>query len=220
MGQMRALVLTTTVFAASLLGSPQQSAACPPMAPPENGVEAPKTKHDTPVSPEVEPEVELTLANGELNYTYDIRDIFDDALWAVLKKNGYSEITVEVRLLDAVDAVRTTQFHQLKIELLDSGRVRVMTTPRRGRIYKNRAAMVTALGRLPGRPMAAGDFAGTSGHLELVVLVNPVKVYSFPENDSEMAEQRVVPKTYYDRKLELRSATVDEANRNNAETSP
>jgi hypothetical protein len=216
MGQMRTFVLTTTVVTASLLGSAQQSAAGPPSAPPKQGVEVSNSEPGT----EVSPAVELTLANGELNYTYDIRDIFDDALWAVLKKNGYSEITVEVRLLDSAEAVRTTQFHQLKIELLDSGRVRVMTTPRRGRIYKDRAEMVTALGRLPGRPMAAGDFAGTRGHLELVVLVNPVKVYSFPENGSEMAEQRVVPTTYYDRKLELRSATVDKANRNDAETSP
>ena len=62
--------------------------------------------------------------------------------------------------------------------------------------------------RVAGEPLEAKRFQGSSGHLEVVVLVNPVKVYAFPANDRPVADQRVVPRTVYDRRLELRSRSL------------
>lgn len=152
-----------------------------------------------------EPAVTLRLDGKLLKYTYDLSTVFDPAMWKVLEDNGYSEITVQVRLRDAADKVTLSQYHSLKIELLERGRVRVMTSRRRGRIYKSRHLLLSGLKTVPGTPIAAKDFAGSAGHLELVVLVNPVQVYDFPARDAPLAKRQVVPRTYYDRRVEMRS---------------
>lgn len=156
-----------------------------------------------------EPAIELRMEGRNLKYTYDLSRLFDKALWRVLEDYGYSEITVEVRLMDDKAKVRTTHYHTLKLELLDNGRVRVMTSPRRGKVYKTRDEMLRAFTRVKGKPIRAKEFGTSQGHLELTVLVNPVSVYSFPESEAPVAAQEIVPKTYYDRKLELRSNAVN-----------
>ncbi len=161
-----------------------------------------------PAPPPAEPAIELRVEGRQLKYTYDLSSLFDKSMWRVLEDNGYSEITVEVRLRDAKEVVRVTQYHTLKIELLSSGKVRLMTTARRGKIYKDRKSALEALSSVRGRPIRAKQFAGEAGHLELTVLVNPVQVFAFPDEPSPLAEQKVVPRTYYDRKMELRSKPV------------
>lgn len=164
-----------------------------------------KKDRDKPAVAARAPAVVAELKGKLLMYHYDLARAFDKNLWRVLEDNGYSEIIVEVRVRDGQDKIQHTQFHTLKIELLASGKVRVMTTQRKGRIYKDRAEMLKDLAHVRGKPIQAKHFSGDEGHLELIVLVNPVKVYAFPDQDAPVADKRVVPKTYYDRKMELRT---------------
>ena len=152
--------------------------------------------------------VELHVDGKDLKYTYDLSGMFDKDLWAALESNRDNEITVEVRLLDAKDRVRVTQYHRLRIELLSGGRLRVGDTPARSTLYKSRAALLAALTKIPGKPIKVEDFATADGHIEVVVLVNPVEVYSFPDEDAPVADRKVIPQTYFDRKVELRSRSV------------
>ncbi len=155
--------------------------------------------------PRSEPTITFKHDGDLLKYTYDLSTVFDRSMWRVLEENGYSEIMVEVRVRDASEKVRHTQYHSFKVELLSRGRVRVMTTRRRGRIYSSRIELLNGLRSVPGTPIPAKSFAGESGHIELVVLVNPVQVYGFPVADTPLAHRQVIPKTYYDRRLEMRS---------------
>lgn len=184
------LMTITTVAATALLAGTSRA------SPPAQAAEAPAA-----------PAVELRMDGKLLRYTYDLTGMFDAQLWEALERNRDNEITIEVRLLDAGDNVRVTQYHRLRIELLEGGRLRVGDAPR-SVVYKSRAAMLAALNRVPGKPIRAEEFAGSDGHLEVVVLVNPVQVYSFPDEDAPVAERKVVPQTFFDRKHELRSRTM------------
>ena len=155
--------------------------------------------------PRTEPSLSLQVHEGMLEYTYDLSSLFDSNLWKVLEDNGFSEIAVEVRVRDAKEQVRVRQYHTLKIHLLESGRVRVMTSRRRGKIYPNRQAMQEALSSVRGRPIPATEFTGMQGHMELVALVNPVQVYAFPTQEGPLAQRQVVPHVDYDGKLVARS---------------
>jgi hypothetical protein len=182
------------------------SAAIANASPPEGQAQAEnRQKKVPPVVAAAEPAVELRVEGKFLRYRYDLSTLFDKQMWRVLEDNGYSEITVEVRLLDAGEKVRVSQYHTLKVELLDSGKVRVMKTARRGKIYKNREAAVADLTSVRGRPIRADEFGGEVGHMEVTVLVNPVQVFAFPDEEAPVADRQVVPRTYYDRKMELRS---------------
>lgn len=191
----------SAVFVASLA---QVASADPPPQPTSPPPQPPLQQAQDDDGPR-DRSVELRVEGRYLKYSYDLSGLFDTQLWRVLEDNGYSEITVEVNLRDAQDQVRLTQHHTLKIELLESGKVRVMTSARRGKIYPDREAMIRDLQRVRGKPIRAIEFPSEEGHLELVVLVNPVQVYSFPDEDTPLAERRVVPRTFYDRRVELRS---------------
>jgi len=199
MGQLTAIIITSSCIATVAMAKPPATETAPPTHNSKSGQQA---------AHRAEPAVELQLQDGKIAYNYDLRDIFDKDMWKVLEENGYSEITVETRVLDAAGKLQGTQYHQLKIELLPSGKVRVMTSPRRGRIYASRAKMLEALARVSGEPMQAPNFKGNTGHLELIVLVNPVKVYAFPDDGAPVADRKVIPRTVYDRKLELRSGRL------------
>ena len=156
----------------------------------------------------VEPGIELQWEQHYLKFTYDLSGLFDPELWRVLEENEESEITVEVRLLDPKDRVRDTQHHVLKLELLSDGKIRLQTSPRRQQVFPNRAEMLRDISQVRGRPIRSELFSGEEGRLEIVVLVNPVQVYSFPEEDTPLADQRVVPRVVFDRRVELHSPQI------------
>lgn len=152
-----------------------------------------------------EPHIELKVDGKDLKYTYDLRGLFDSKLWAVLKKNKSNEILVEVSLLDSRRRTLVRQYHRLNLSFLTDGKIRLATGPKDRRVFKNSALMLKALRRIPGTPIAASDFSGTVGHLEIQAMVNPVKVYSFPNEERPVASGKVEPRTYFDRKVELKS---------------
>ena len=155
-----------------------------------------------------EPAVELHVDGSHLTYTYDIAGIFDANLWRVLQRHGENEISVEVRLRDRKDRIRFTHFHRLRLIVYPNGGVRMVTGPERQKLYQSRAALQTALRRVPGTPIPAKDFRGEQGSLEIVVMVNPVVVYSFPDEDAPVADRKVTPRQVFDRRHMGRRPTV------------
>jgi len=167
---------------------------------------APPAKSSGSKSPE--PDIELTVDGTLLKYSYDLRGLFDSKLWTVLKKNKSNEILVEVTLLDAKQRTLVRQYHRLKLNVLEGGKILLATSSKDRRIFKDSQSMLNALRRIPGNPIPAKDFAGTVGQMEIQAMVNPVKVYSFPNGDTPVATHRVKPHTYFDSKVQLKSPPI------------
>jgi hypothetical protein len=178
-------ILAVTTFAAAT------AMAAPPAEP--------------PVGP-VEPAIELRLTGDVYRYTYDLTTVFDDGMWKVLEDNGFSEILIQVNLVDGKDQLRISQHHQLKVDLLAGGAVRLTSGPKQEEVYPSRAAMLKALKAVKGKPIAATEFPSDQGYLDMLVLVNPVKVFDFPDGGTDGVA--VGERTVYDRKLEVRSAAL------------
>ena len=153
-----------------------------------------------------EPVIEMHVVGDQLAYTYDLTPVFDEAMWKVLSENGFSEILIQVNLVDSAEKLRLTQHHQLKVELLDKGQIRLTTGPKQETIYPSRATMLKALRAVRGQPIPAAKFASNDGYLDMLVLVNPVRIFDYPEGGAEgvAVGERVV----YDRKIEARSAAA------------
>ena len=154
------------------------------------------------------PSVNLRVEGKLLQYEYDLSGLFDATLWSVLEKNQDNLITIEVRLLDSANRVRIKQYHRIQLVVLKGGAVRVTSDGIRSKTYTNRERLARALQKVSGKPILASQFSGQQGFLEIVALVNPYAVYSFPKTDKAIARGTVIPRTYFDRKLQLRSSPI------------
>jgi hypothetical protein len=152
--------------------------------------------------------VTLRVEGKHLQYEYDLSSMFDPQLWSVLEKNQDNHIIIEVRLRDSANRIRVRQYHRLQLVVLKGDRVRVTSDGVRTKTYPTRGHLLQALRRVPGKPILADQFSGERGFLEIVAMVNPYAVYSFPQGDESVASGRVVPRTYFDRKLHLRSTPI------------
>jgi hypothetical protein len=152
--------------------------------------------------------VNLRVQGKHLQYEYDLSSMFDAQLWSVLEKNQDNHITIEVRLRDSSNRIRVRQYHRLQLTVLKGDRVRVTSDGVRTKTYPTRRALLQALRRVSGKPILAEQFSGKRGFLEIVAMVNPYAVYSFPQGDEAVANGPVVPRTYFDRKLHLRSTPI------------
>ncbi|MBT9556182.1 MAG: hypothetical protein IV100_09145 [Myxococcales bacterium] len=189
---MRRLLLLT------LLSAVPAFAAAPP---------AEETRRDPARADAAEPAIELHAKGDVLTYTYDLAPIFDAALWKVLEDNGYSEILIQVSVVDAGQAVRLKQHHRLEVTLLGEGKVQLTSGPGRATTYPSREAMLKALRAVPGKPIAATEFSGDQGYLDMLVLVNPVQVFDYPAGPRDDGVA-VGERTVYDRRAAARSRPI------------
>lgn len=189
---MRRILLFTLITAAPAFAS----------APP-----ADETRRDPAHVDAAEPAIELHAKGNFLTYTYDLAPIFDAALWKVLEDNGYSEILIQVSVVDAVQAVRLKQHHRLEVTLLRDGQVQLTSGPGRATTFTTRLAMLQALRAVPGKPIAASEFNGDQGYLDMLVLVNPVQVFDYPAGAQEEGVA-VGERTVYDRRAAARSRPI------------
>jgi hypothetical protein len=153
-------------------------------------------------------EIQLTLKDKKLHYEYGLSGLFDQALWKILKESPYNEISVEAHLIDGNGKTLVTQNHWFELTIMKDGRVQLVSELGKRRIFKNRRAMLASLKRVRGEPINESNFSGNTGYLEIVAMVNPVQVYSFPAKASKGRAGPVETQTYHDAKLQIRSAAV------------
>ncbi len=145
-------------------------------------------------------EIVLATIGGQLQYHYDLRPLFDAAMWKLIEETGSADLLVEVRVVDAAEAVVTKKFHHLTVTVDDQA-VTVRSGARSERRHSSRAAFLEAIRKVPGGSIG-GALDGNQAYLDLVVLVNPVQVFDVdPTADDAEVGQRVV----FDRRHEARS---------------
>ena len=152
--------------------------------------------------------VKLHPKGTSLHYVVDLSSLVDASLWTLLERNRQNLITVDVRLRDITDGVRMRQSHSIRLNFISTKQIVLTVDQNPSRIFSKRKDVLRALQTLPGTPIVAEQFKGSRGYLEVIAMVNPYRVYSYPSDNTAVAHQDVVPKTYYDRRLRLRSKNL------------
>ena len=125
-----------------------------------------------------------------------------------LERNETNIITVEVRLRDNADKVQMRQHHTIRLNWLPKGTIQLGLNTNSVRRLSSRSDVLKALKNTQGTPIKSANFQGERGYLEVIAMVNPYQVYSYPTSEQKLAKKTVQPKTYFDRRLRLRSTSL------------
>ena len=152
--------------------------------------------------------IQLQRKGESLHYQVDLSGLLDETIWRVLEKNGSNIITVEVRLRDKTDTVQMRQHHTIRLNCMRKGTMQLGLNADSLRTFSSRTKVLAALKNTRGTPIQSANFQGERGYLEVIAMVNPYQVYSYPTVEQKLAKKTVQPKTYFDRRLRLRSTAL------------